>query len=956
MGNSTDTRLRLLIGADPAHYFHDRITGNPGPWGERIVSELVYANELSKAGEGRFDSIVAGALDYLEARLAAEGVIGERTALETERLLAELAAEAKSYEVVCPAHAHIDMNWMWPWQETVAIALDTFRTVLDLMDDYPELKFSQSQAAIYRLVESYAPDMLAEIKRKVREGRWEVTASHWVEADKNMPNGESLTRHLLYSKRYLSRLLELDPASLALDFEPDTFGHSLHVPEILASGGVRYYYHCRGSEEHLLYRWEAPSGRSILVYREPTWYNDVVQPIVGAYVPEICRRTGLKTFLNVFGMSDHGGGPSRRDVERLIGMNGWPIYPRFRFGTFGEFFRLAEAASERLPVVRGELNFVFTGCYTSQTRIKTANRIGEEMLREAELYGAVAAVAAGAAYSRESFETAWRNVLFNQFHDILPGSGVAETREHALGLFQETAAIAGTNRKLALERIAATIDTSGLAVREDKLAVSAGAGAGYGVDRFRVSQVERGQGLCRIVHVFNPSLHDRQEVVEVVLWDWQSPVRALTVKDSAGVPTDCQHVDQGHHAYWGHDYRQVLVRVAAPACGYATYTIEPGEERYRPYWPPDPRLERPPVHVLENGLLRAAFHPAEGTVVSLIDKRTGEELVDPDRPAGLFRLITEDPAEGMTSWRVGRYMHVRSLHERVKLVKKEDGPLRGSLIYETVFGRSRLRWTVTLQRDNPALEFEAECDWQEVGDRSAGIPQLNFHWPHRYECASYRYDVPMGTIARPPLEMDVPGNSWALADRRELTKPSLAIVTSNKYGFRGDGRSLSVSLIRGSFDPDPYPETGNHHKFRLAAHIRTGADNDNAGLIEAASRFKHPLSLLSGKSHAGFRPLAAGFVRLTGGTAALSALKLPEEAAEDRWIVRLYETEGSPTVVGLELFRPPLEAYCVDAGENRLTDGPPAVIAGRTVSVPVGACEVIAICIVFSQDREGAEP
>jgi len=945
LGKTIDTTLRLLIGADPDHYFHDRITTHPGPWGERILSELVYANELSKVNGGKYDDIVGAALGFLEERLSAERMISRETAFETESLLSGLAAEAKSYDVICPAHAHIDMNWMWPWQETVSITIDTFRTILNLMDEYPELKFSQSQAAIYRIVEQYAPDMLAEIKRKVQEGRWEVTASHWVEADKNMPSGESLTRHLLYSKRYLSQLLDLDPATLDLDFEPDTFGHSANVPEILTTGGVRYYYHCRGYDGHILYRWEALSGKSVIVYREPTWYNDVVQPIVGAYVPEICRQTGLKTFLNVFGMGDHGGGPSRRDLERLIGMNDWPIYPNFRFGTLGEFFRIAETVSEQLPVVKGELNFVFTGCYTSQTRIKTANRAGEAVLREAELFGSVAAVAAGAAYSRESFENAWRNVLFNQFHDILPGSGVLETREHALGLFQETMAIAGTGRKLALERIAATIDTSGLAVNEGKLTVSEGAGVGYGIDRFKVSQVERGHGPRRIVHVFNPSLSDRKEVVEVVLWDWQTPIRALTVRDADGNPAAWQYLDHGHHPYWGHDYMRLLIQAGVPACGYATYTIEAGEDEYRPYFPPDPRLDQPETYVLENDLISAELHPVYGTVVSLIDKKTGEALVRPDRPAGEFRLVQEDPSLGMTSWRVGRYMHVRSLHEHVKFVKRETGELRSSLAYEIAFGRSRLTVTIALHKGSPALEFEAECDWHEIGNMTVGIPQLQFYWPHAYACEKYKYDAPMGTIARPPLAMDVPGNSWAIASRQETAKPSVMIVTSNKYGFRGDGQSLSVSLIRGSFNPDPYPETGDHHRIRLA--VRVAAEPDNGGLIEAASRFNHPLSVLSGTPHQGARPLAAGFAKLLEGTAALSAIKMPEQAEDGKWIVRLYETEGEPTVARLQVFQPVQEAYFVDASEIRLADGPDVAIDGETVAFPVGAYAIASVCLVF---------
>ena len=121
---------------------------------------------------------------------------------------------------------------MWPWHETVAVTLETFRTMLKLLEEYPQFTFSQSQASVYRIVEEFEPEMLEKIKKYVHEGRWEVTASTWVEADKNMPNLESMAHHLLMTKEYLSRLLEIDPATLNLDYEPDTFGHTYLLPLI----------------------------------------------------------------------------------------------------------------------------------------------------------------------------------------------------------------------------------------------------------------------------------------------------------------------------------------------------------------------------------------------------------------------------------------------------------------------------------------------------------------------------------------------------------------------------------------------------------------------------------------------------------------------------------------------------------------------------------------------------
>jgi alpha-mannosidase len=131
------------------------------------------------------------------------------------------------------------MNWMWSWQETVAATLATFRTMLTLMEEYPGFTFSQSQASVYHLVEKYDPEMMEEIKKRIKEGRWEVTASAWVETDKNMPCTESLLRHIRYTRDYLETTWGVDPASLNIDFSPDTFGHSAHIPEIDGYGGVQ---------------------------------------------------------------------------------------------------------------------------------------------------------------------------------------------------------------------------------------------------------------------------------------------------------------------------------------------------------------------------------------------------------------------------------------------------------------------------------------------------------------------------------------------------------------------------------------------------------------------------------------------------------------------------------------------------------------------------------------------
>jgi alpha-mannosidase len=279
------------------------------------------------------------------------------------------------------------------------------------------------------------------------------------------------------------------------------------------------------------------------VYREPLWYNATIDAGIAEHVPEFCAKHGMTTVLKVYGVGDHGGGPTRRDIERLQDMAAWPVFPTIRFGTFTEFFRKVNDIAPTLPVVDRELNFIFPGCYTTQTRIKAANRIGEARIDDAERFAAAAAVTVGVPYPRVSYEEAWRKLLFNHFHDILPGSGTIETREYAMGRFQEVVTTADQGTVKALRGIDAKVDTESLlavktARADTKVAMreafSEGAGVGYAMQDYVVPQPERGRGRLRLLHFHNPSTHVRREVVPVTIWDWPGDLSRLEVCDANG--------------------------------------------------------------------------------------------------------------------------------------------------------------------------------------------------------------------------------------------------------------------------------------------------------------------------------------------------------------------------------------------------------------------------------------
>nr|WP_306220288.1 alpha-mannosidase [Cohnella sp. WQ 127256] len=931
-------------------------------WGKRIVAQLEYANRVSKVRGGQYDDLIHTVVIGLLETLEREGKLGEQVVYDAEGRLSSLAIAAKSYDLICVAHAHLDMNFLWGWDETVSATLNTFRTMLILLQEYPDYHFSHSQAAAYHIVETYDPEMLEEIKVRVQEGRWEVTASTWVEADKNMPNGESMTRQFLYAKNHMMRLFGLKPEHLQIDFEPDTFGHSLNVPETLHHAGVKYYYYCRGhnDEGHHLYRWVAPSGRSVIAYKEPHWYDSRAEAEMVLTVPEFCQQTGLNTMMKVYGVGDHGGGPTRRDIERILDMREWPIFPTIRFGKYAEYFALTEQIADQLPIVRNELNFIFTGCYSSEARLKQANRVSENLLYEAEALSSVSTLWTSSKYYGKQLEEAWRKTLFNQFHDILPGTGIPETRDHALGAFQEISAMANSKRSAAMRSLASRIDTSRYLIPNENLkeSFSEGAGAGVGVSvkhQFRTGESDRGRGKTRVFNVFNSATIARKELTEITIWDWDGNIQTIGFQDDEGNPLEFQFVDRGFVEHWGHFFLRVLLPVNVPALGYSTYIMTERAGDMASLTANDFYLtgqNLPPVElysfVLENDLLKVVLDVQKLTIVSLIDKVKGQQLIDGSRPAGVFRFIEEDTFQGGgNAWLVGRYRKIIELTEGIQIESSELGSkrLRQSITFSVPFHRSKLKVTVSLDQGSRRLDYNVECDWHEYGKDKEFTPQLQFYAPFGYECDSYRYDMAFGTIERPSLDLDVPANSWALGvpTNREQGS-SLMLLSDCKYGFRGRENGLSVTLLRGSYGPDAYPNTGVH-QIRLSICLVDAASNQK--LIEQSSHYHLPLQTLSVAASTGDLPTTQSFFQLVEGTLAIAAIKMPENnQAKKQWIVRGYETEGKTTSVKLELFRKVSKAYFVDTFERPVTEGDVAII-GSQIGFEVTAHGVASLCVEF---------
>lgn len=811
-------------------------------WSRRILTEIDYALQLSALGRCS-EAPVARAAEVLYENLRNNGTLTERGCRAAEALLRPLAAEAKRNTALCVAHAHIDMNWLWGMDETTSITLSTVATMLELLDRYPQFRFAQSQASVYRIVERLRPDLLKRIRAHVRHGRWEVTAGSWVECDKNLPSGESLSRQIAFTRRYLSELLHLSPNAIDLDFQPDTFGHSAQVPGILAQNGIRYYYHCRGNDMPPLYRWSAEGG-SVLVYREPMWYNANIGYGDFAHVPDFCARYGLDKVLKVYGVGDHGGGATVRDIERLLEMQKYPVFPDIRFGSYHEFFEHIEQKSPQMPEVRGEQNPIFPGCYTSQSLIKAGNAKSERNLLRAEFFTVLASAPRNA---RTLLDGAWERVLFNQFHDILPGSGREATRNHALGLYQEADAASGAVLDASLRAFAAEVSTEALFSDAPQLSdpgpdTSFGAGSGYRAGENIFAQGV-GEGRERAFLLLHTGGRSRRALVPLDVWDYAGDVARLAAFDAEGNKLPCRLKRPNAETYWSHDVHTVEVEATLPPFGYTSVVL-------RPEAPGIPAIAYPPCFervdasaplVLENRYLRAEF---DGTcaLASLKDGNGRERLSAPAR----FRLVREDGAKLMSAWVVGRATSVAPL-EDAKVTGYTRDALGDELCFEIPFGVSRLFVTASLPACSRVLRLSVRCDFRECGVFGETIPKLEYRLPLAAGSERAAFAIPFGILERPAQDGEVCSHGLCHAGPQDR---AVTLLSDTKYGFRFDGKSISVDCLRASFDPDPLPECGMR-VFELG--IAPGARTNNE-LLEDRREFCQSPVVLPVARHAGARP------------------------------------------------------------------------------------------------------
>ena len=873
---------------------------------ERIRCQLRFAALLAE----RHPELAAGWTPLIaQAREMAESPIlgnGGLSAVVTqvETLLKPLAEKAKSYSVYGIGHAHIDMNWMWSWPETVGVVIDTFTTVLRLMQEFPEFRFTQSQAEIYAIVEEHAPDLLERIAVQVKAGRWEVAASHWVEGDKNMAGGDSLCRQVLYAKRAMQRMFDLPSDALAIDWAPDTFGHPGTMPTYLSQAGIPYcFLHRPGAHAEKwpqAFRWNAADGATTLVFNGYRGgYNGVFCPrMMLDRITSWHQDTGLLFSPYMYGVGDHGGGPTRRDLLRFREMQQWPIFPTLQLSTARTFFDRLASESNKLPEVSGELNFAFAGCYTSQSLLKKTNRIAENRLDDAERAASAAHAVIGTKYPATKLEAAWRPLLFSQFHDILPGSCVHDSRTYSHGLFQQSMATVSQIETRALRGLASAISTDthpesvSVSLPASHLRSGFSAGVGIGTVNGGITTADNaGAGDDREFVLFHLDQGERSEVVEATIWENTRDYtnlpfhrQAFEVLATDGTRCPAQILEKG--TAWGHDFVRLVFPATIPAFGYAHYSVrtaggdletaKPGAWQLgRDDYPAQYSFHDLAQEGLENDLVRVELDAGSGGIRRFIDKRSGLALIDETSPVNLLEAGIERP-HGMSSWAIDHAIEFRPVI-CTGLKRVCNGPHVAAIELTCTVFASEFVVTVELRRADPRVHITMRGTWREIGSAQRGVPFIRLSVPTTLTAAKLTCEVPFGAVERSFTHGEViPALQWVnLTGTSPIGPASLLMVNDSKYGHALCGNVLRLDLIRSSYEPDPIPEVGAH-EIRVALQVGT---TDVPTAVQAGRRFNHPVRVIATDRHAGTLPATSEFVNLSNPNVTVLALKSAEDGS-----------------------------------------------------------------------------
>lgn len=760
---------------------------------------------------------------------------------------------------------HFDPVWMWTWDEGMASIRSTFRSALDRMQEDPGFIYSFSCPPVFEWIREVDPPLFAEIQHRVEEGRWELVEGWWLQPDCTLLSGESYVRQGLYGQRYL---LEHFGRMATSGFNTDSFGHSAMLPQIYKKSGMDSYVFGRPSatERTLpgpMFMWESPDGSRLLAFRCGSDGANAYPLDVKESIAELGAALGTigHDMLMIYGVSNHGGAPTKKAIAEIKDAaedkdKGFDI----GFSSVASFCEKQDR--ERLPVVAGELLVKAFGVFSNHTEVKANNRRCEYALLNAEKFALAASLLVGRRYPATALTQSWKDVLFNQFHDIIGGASVRPAYADARHLHGRAMQTAKEIIHYSLQSITRTIDTS-----------------------------RPGFPLV----VWNPNTFDMDTAVEAELqWAWEfgwynGP---LTVVNHQGTVIPCQIVKEisGLPRFRS----RFVFRDTVPSLGYKVYYLQ----QQAPPAALSPAVKATTT-TMENRRYRITLDPVDGAAVSVYDKRLGRLVM-----AELAKPVVREDRGDTWAFNIKTYGEIPGVFKTESIAVLENGPVRTVVRIKSRFHDSSLEQDLILYQDSDAIEGTFKVHWGEK--RRA----LKLCFTAEMQAPTVTSAVPYGAVERPNDGQEVPAGEWL-----DLSEGAhgLAILTDSVFAYDVQGATAGLTLLRSCiFAHHGHPLQRNQiDETQDWEHqeqgVREGAwkvilhDGDwrKAQIPKHAVAFNNPVITIAEANHPGSRPSEDSLIEVEASSSLMTVVKKAED--DESIVMRMYEYGGRKDEVKIAL-------------------------------------------------------
>ncbi|MCU0548368.1 MAG: alpha-mannosidase [Leptolyngbya sp. Prado105] len=777
--------------------------------------------------------------------------------------LLPFSTQIKQHTIYLLGHAHLDMAWLWDVEETWRAAERTFVSVLSLQRDFPELTFCHTTPALFEWIEHNRPELFAQIQAQVKAGTWEIVGGMWVEPEMNLINAESIARHLLYGQRYCQ---EKFGEICRVAWLPDTFGFNWQTPQFLKLAGIDYFvtqklrWNDTTQFPYEWFNWQAPDGSQVKSLMSSP-LGEGIDPIKMAnFTWDWVKKTGLPHPMWLFGVGDHGGGPTRDMLEIAERWKRSPFFPKLEFTTALNYLESLEAPKETW---NDELYLEFhRGCYTTHGDQKKFNRECESAIYEAELWASIAAISTQAPYPKKELETAWKKILFNQFHDILPGSSITQVFIDANREWEDADRICDEIRAQATEAIAAQIS-------------------------FSQAPYSPYPDTKPIV-VFNALNWSRSQIRTELI----QPTKGKTFGtwsvcsvDGIEIESECDVIASGYHTFHTVTFEAQHI----PTLGYDCFWL---------YF--QNVLERESVEksfVLENEFLRVEIDPKTGYIEGVLDKSSNRNILS---EAGNKVQTFKDEGQYWDAWNIDpNYANSPLLDAKlIKIQSATKSKFKSSIYVEKEIADSNIGQWYFLEKGSAALRIFTSVDWKERHT----LVKVGF--PLDLEADFATYGISSGAITRttkPQSEQDkakweVPFVGWT-----DLSEGNygVSLLSDYKHGVDTTSKQMRLTLLRGSEFPDPEADLGVH-VFQYVLYPHSG-DWRSAKTVHKSYELNNSLRIIYIQNSAEQGHLATrhSFLDLGADNLILSCLKQSEDDP-DEYILRCYECHGEPAELNLK--------------------------------------------------------